>query len=385
VRVACVTRRFPSSKHPWAGHSGYQTLRLLAKRCDLHVFYPETTYPSFLTPRGSFPLDRNWNPPDVQTTYVPVPGLPVISRPFNGALTARAMYPYVRDFRPDVLLSYFLYPDGYASVRIAQNLGVPAVLTAVGSDINSIPDALCRRLTQTALRQADFVSTVSSDLRAKAIVLGADPAHTRTKLNGCDTTIFYPQDRTQARAALNLDPNAEIVVYVGRMDLRKGLIELIEAVAQLAPRRPNLRCYMVGDGPDSPALLQAIATHNVADRITIVPPCGTAEVAQWMAASNLVTLPSYNEGCPNVVLEALAAGRPVVATDVGGIPELMDDTCGRMVPARHVPALTQALDEVLNESWDATAISSRHGRGWSDVADDLYQILDETIDRRRAR
>jgi glycosyltransferase involved in cell wall biosynthesis len=99
-----------------------------------------------------------------------------------------------------------------------------------------------------------------------------------------------------------------------------------------------------------------------------------------MAAADIVTLPSYFEGCPNVVIEALAAGRPVVATNIGGIAELMDETCGRMVPVRDVSALTQALDEGLNETWDPDSIASKHSRGWSDVADDLYQVLEETIE-----
>ena len=75
--------------------------------------------------------------------------------------------------------------------------------------------------------------------------------------------------------------------------------------------------------------------------------CPTTQVATWMAAADLVALPSYNEGCPNVVIEALSAGRPVVATHVGGVPELMDDTCGRLVAPMDTPALVQALDEVL--------------------------------------
>jgi glycosyltransferase involved in cell wall biosynthesis len=380
VKVAVVTQRFPTSQEKWAGHSGYQTLRVLAQRTDLHVFYPEATYPSFLTPPGGrrAPLDRNWNPDGVATTYIPYPVLPVVSRPLNGFVIAHKLLPYVRRFQPDIVLNYFIYPDGFAAVRIARTLGVPSVLTATGGDIHSIPNALVRGLTRSALRNADFVSVVSQQLCDDAIALGAHPDRSRPKLNGCDTTVFYPQDRAEARVALGLEPDAEIAVYVGRLDLRKGLIELIDAVSQLAPQRPNLRCYIVGDGPAKPALLEVIARHNSAAFIQIVPSCSTAQIAQWMAASNLVTLPSYNEGCPNVVVEALAAGRPLVATDVGGIPELMDFSCGRMVPPRDVPALARALNDVLNQSWNAETISSRHGRSWSNVADDLYQVLEET-------
>ena len=102
-----------------------------------------------------------------------------------------------------------------------------------------------------------------------------------------------------------------------------------------------------------------------------------------MAAADLVTLPSYREGCPNVVIEALASGRPVVATDVGGIPELMDGASGELVPARDAEALSAALDRVLGQPWDPRAISTRHSRSWSDVSNDVEAILRRTLDGAR--
>ena len=98
-----------------------------------------------------------------------------------------------------------------------------------------------------------------------------------------------------------------------------------------------------------------------------------------MAAADLVTLPSYREGCPNVVIEALAAGRPVVASNVGGIPELMDENSGRMVPATDAAALAGALEEVLGKSWSPEAISGRHSRSWPEVADDVQRILEGVL------
>jgi glycosyltransferase involved in cell wall biosynthesis len=99
-----------------------------------------------------------------------------------------------------------------------------------------------------------------------------------------------------------------------------------------------------------------------------------------MAAADLVTLPSYAEGCPNVVLEALASGRPVVATKVGGIPEIMDESVGRLVPPKDVSSLTAALNEVLSQDWNADAIAKRRTRGWSAVADAVEQNLQQIAD-----
>jgi glycosyltransferase involved in cell wall biosynthesis len=337
------------------------------------------------------PLNRNWNPEGVFVTYIPYPTLPILGRPLNGFTMAARLLPHVRRFQPDILLNYVIYPDGLAAVRIAHALKFPVVLTAIGSDLNRIPDPLCATLTRYALRHADRVTTVSHHLAKTAIILGANPAHTIPLLNGCDTTVFHPGDpdqeaRTAARQSLSLDPASEVILYVGRLDIRKGLIELIAAIAQLRPQRPNLHCYIVGDGPDRPTLLEAIARHYIAAAITLIPPCPTERVALWMSAADLVTLPSYREGCPNVVIEALAAGRPVVATDVGGIPELMDSACGRLVPPQNVSALAEALDQTLTQAlageFPAAAISSRYSRSWANVADDLHQVLIDTINHR---
>ncbi len=379
LRVAVITQYFPTSAQPWAGHSAYQTLRPLSQLCDLHVFYPEARYPTWLTPAGARrpSLDRTWSPPDVPVTYLPYPALPVISRPLNGWLMGRRLLPAVRAFAPNLILNYVVYPDGFAALRIARALNLPVILTAIGSDLNRMSDRVVAAVTRFTLRCADRTTTVSNDLRKTAVRLGAPAARTRAILNGCDTSLFHPRDRGEARQALSLDPSAEIILYVGRLDVRKGLLELIEAMAQLRQTRPAARCYFIGDGPDKPILTAAIARHNLAAQVTLIPSCPTQGVAQWMAAADLVTLPSYREGCPNVVLEALAAGRPVVATNVGGIPELMDETCGRLIPDHDAPALAHALDEVITQSWSAEAISSRHSRSWTNVAQDLHQLLTE--------
>ena len=383
LKVAVVTNYFPISTHPWNGHSAYQTLRLLAQSCDVHVFYPEAVYPKFMQPaNGKGAFDRSWSPPDVKTTYIPYAALPVLTRPFNGYTAARRLQPYVAAFDPDIVLNYTVYPYGLAAVRIARSRRVPAVLTAIGSDLNRMADPISAALTKSTLRKADFVTTVSHDLCTTARRLGAPPGSSRAKLNGCDTSVFYPRDRKEAREQLGLDQDKKIIVYVGRMDHRKGLLELVEAVAQLRATRPDFHCYLIGDGADKGMVEAAIAKHQVGDIVTIMPPCYSGQVAVWMGAADVVTLPSYAEGCPNVVIEAMSAGRPVVATKVGGIPELMNETVGRLVKVRDVPTLTKGLSEVLNETWDADAIAAKYSRSWQNVADDLRAVLEELVGRR---
>jgi glycosyltransferase involved in cell wall biosynthesis len=384
MKIAVVTRYFPSSAEPWQGRSAYQTLRVLARETDLRVFYPNASYPSLLKPRSrSYDnLDSSYSPPGVQTSYYDYPALPLLSRPFNGWMAARALLPHVRRFAPDLIFSYFLYPDGYAALRIGKALGVPVVAKSIGSDINRIGDPISYLLTRAVLREADFLVTVSGDLRLKAVAMGAPEEKTRALVNGCDLSVFHVRDRLEARRKLGIDPASQVVLYIGRMDVKKGLRELVGAAALLRLERANLHVYLIGEGPDRPLILSAIQANNAAGYIHTLPGCAFDEVAVWMAAADLVTLPSYMEGCPNAVLEALASGRPVVATNVGGIPEILSEKCGRLVPARSPGKLAQALASVLDKAWDAQAISAHGSRSWETVAAELLEIFESVVHAR---
>jgi glycosyltransferase involved in cell wall biosynthesis len=378
MKIAVVTRYFPSSAEPWQGRSAYQTLRVLARIANVRVFFPNAAYPSLFKPRSRSydELDARYSPPDVKVSYYDYPALPLVSRPLNGWLAASTLLPHIRGFAPDLIFSCFLYPDGYAALKIGKALSVPMVTMSIGSDINRIGDPVSAMHTRKVLREADFVVTVSGDLRLKAVAMGAPPEKTRAIVNGCDLSVFHVHDYLEARQKLRINPASEAVLYIGRMDVKKGLRELVDAAASLHPLRPKLHVYMVGEGPDKPIIERAIEARNAASYIHTMPGCGFDDVAVWMAAADLVTLPSYMEGCPNVVLEALACGRPVVATNVGGIPEIMSETCGRLVPPRDPAALAQALAAVLDRTWDAEAVSAHGSRSWSAVADELLEIFE---------
>jgi len=99
-------------------------------------------------------------------------------------------------------------------------------------------------------------------------------------------------------------------------------------------------------------------------------------VARWLGACNLFSLPSYSEGSPNVIIEALNCGRPVVATQVGGIHELFDHEAGILVQPRDASALGQALDAALQKTWDEAAIARRYRRSWHDLAEEMRSVLE---------
>lgn len=386
LKIAVVTAHFPSSAHPTDGRSVYQTLRALSFKADVQVFFPEPAYPSILKlgRRSRVDLNSSYSPPPgVKVNYYNYPAFPLVSRPFNGWTAARVLLPHVRNFAPDLILSYFLYPDAFAGLQVGKALSVPVVARGVGGDVHNIGDWISLMHTRAVLREADSLVMVSSDLRARAIAMGAPPEKIRTIVNGCDLSVFHVDDRLAARQKLRIDPGAEAAVFIGRMDVKKGLRELVEAAATLHSQRPNLQVYLVGEGPDKPLIERAIQANSATSYIHLVPGCSFNDVAVWMAAADLVTLPSYMEGCPNVILEALACGRPVVATNVGGIPEIMSEECGRIVPPRDPAALAHALASVLDRIWDAVAISAHRSRSWNVVAAELLEIFESLVSARK--
>lgn len=387
LRIAVITQYFPSSAEPWQGRSAYQALRVIAREADVRVFYPNSAYPSLFRPRSRSyeKLDASYSTPDVKVGYYDYPALPLISRPLNGWMAARALLPHVRSFAPDLILSYFLYPNAFAALQIGKVLSVPTVARSMGSDINRIGDPISAMHTRSVLREADFLITVSDDLLKKAVAMGASPQKARTIVNGCDLSVFHVRNRRGARERLHIDAASEAIVYMGRMDVNKGLRELVEAAASMHSERPNLKVYLVGEGPDRPLIQNAIQANNAAGYVHALPGCAFDDVPVWMAAADLVTLPSYMEGCPNVVLEALACGRPVVATNVGGIPEILSDECGRLVSAREAVALAEALAAVLDASWDPEAISAHCSRSWNTVAAEMLEVFESLVSTRQAQ
>lgn len=377
MRILVVTSQFPIAGEPNRGRPIHQTVRELSKLAEVRVISPVARYPRWAQPRSYLfrAADPDHAVPGCDVRYIDYPALPAVSRPFNGWLCARTLHAPLREFAPDVVLSYWLYPDAFGAMHAAQRAGLPLVVGARGSDLR-VRDAISKRLTRPVLHAAQHILVVSEDLgRVAARDYDADPTRIRAIPNGCDATIFHPQPRADARAALGVDADAGLVVYVGRLVPEKGLRELFDAMTSLAPQRPKLQLALIGDGPMRAELEGQIAAAGL--RVHLPGAQGPQDVARWMAASDLVTLPSYSEGHPNVLVEALACGRPVVATPVGGIPEVVDADCGLLVPARDPAALAAGLRDALDRPWDEAVLARRFSRGWDAVAADTLRACEE--------
>lgn len=385
TRIAIVTPLFPTSSEPYRGRPVYQTVLELQRLVDLDVFYPQVRYPRwrFLRPRNWLyqPGDPNYSPPGVKVRYIEYPALPVLTRPISNNICAHYLRPVLKKAAADLILAYWLYPEGYVALSIGEELGIPVVLGARGSDLLQISDRVILRKVKRALRRASFVLTVSDGMRRRALEFGVAPECVRTIHNGCDASLFKPADRAAARAERGVPPDAQLVLFVGRLIPLKGHQELFEALARLVPSHPRLELALIGEGLMEGALRARAARPDLAGHVRFLGVRPAAEVARWLAAANLFCLPSHSEGCPNVVLEALSCGRPIVASRVGGVPELVDPSCAILVPPRDSEQLAQALAQALRHPWDEAAIAARFSRGWKQVAQETYQVCLQVLEK----
>ena len=228
----------------------------------------------------------------------------------------------------------------------------------------------------SALRGARAVIAVSRALADKARALGAGKDRVHLLYNGVDGARFRPGDKAAARDALGLQPDARLVIYVGNLKESKGCLDLLEAFPAVLARHPQARLAFVGSGPAGPVLERRARQLGVADCVQLAGARPHEELPTWMQAADLLALPSHNEGVPNVVLEAMACGLPVVASDVGGIPEVLPKHAGVLVPAHDQLALARALADSLQQDWQRDAIIEHAGTfRWDDNVQRLDRIL----------
>ena len=383
LRILAITRIFPNAVEPLSAPFNRQQFAALAKLADLSVMATIPWFPGSRFVKKS----KTWSLRSVPARDVIegidvahprvayVPGLAGLS----GALEIASLLPGLLSRRRDVdvVLGSWAYPDGAAAVALAKMIGVPAVIKVHGSDLNVQSKMFGpRKNLALALPRATRLVAVSAALGEKAISLGMPRERVAIVQNGTDGSLFRVRERAEARAALDW-PGAwpkKLVLYVGRIERAKGVIDLIKAFSAVAAKDVDLAVALLGEG-GAMAEVKALAAP-LGDRVRFLGARPLSQVPQWMAASTLVTLPSHAEGSPNVIREALACGRPVVATNVGGIPELVtSDALGILAPLGDSAALGEALVDVANKGFDPAMIAARSGGSWEDSANALLAVL----------
>ena len=212
--------------------------------------------------------------------------------------------------------------------------------------------------------------------------MGAPSDRVFTIPNGVDRTVFDSNGTDAARARLRISPEYRLAVFVGWLSKLKGVSQLVQALSMSNQRDPRRwRLAVIGEGYLRNAVSRQVAQLGLTGQVLLLGPKRQSEVADWLKAADVLCLPSETEGCPNVVLEALSVGTPVLATSVGGIPELVNDDCSILIHSREPEEIAQGLRSIAARSWDRPAIARTSGRGWDQVAKETYRVCQWVMEK----
>jgi len=381
LRILTFTTLFPNPGEPGRGSFVRDRVAAMAALADITVVAPVNVgrRPELL----ALPASRRDNA-GFTVHHPRFAVFPRVLKGLDGAMlyheTRAQLGGLLRSVDADLVDSHYAYPDGAAARHIAALAGKPFALTVRGSDLEVLAlDRARRGPIMATLRAADSVIAVSNSLRLRAIEFGAAPERVSLIPNGVDAGRFHPSDRSAARRALGLPEDERLVLVVGRLDPVKGLDLLVQAAALVRDAEKDpVRFRLLGEGPMRSTLERSIRDASLQERVLLHGAVPAESLGSWYAAADVVCLLSRSEGCPNVIVEALACGRPVVATSVGGIPELIvPSENGILLSSREPVVAAAAIEAALGRAWDPAAIARpERSRSWDDVARahlDVYQ------------
>jgi glycosyltransferase involved in cell wall biosynthesis len=326
------------------------------------------------------------DPHGLLLTYVPfirIPGLPQLNG-FLYWIALRIFFALHGGIKTsDTVLASWLYPDAYAAARVAAAYGAPTISVALGTDGNFLLDVkqIRPQIIQTIQRSVATVA-VSEALRDRLRTATNSPERVITIYNGVDSVKFAPGSRTLARQNKSIGQSEVVLLFVGSLIETKGVFELLEVFAALKAKKVVDRLVFIGGGDSVNRLRQRASQLMVADWVTFAGKVPHEQLAEWFRIANLFCLPSYREGVPNVILEAMACGIPVVATRVGGIPEVLPPECGILVTPHDGPGLLAAVERAVDIPWSEAAIVNHARRfSWENAAVGFSKIIDEAQGR----
>lgn len=391
MKLLIVTNLFPNAVEPGRGVFNQQQFASLPRGWSLTVVAPLPWTPIL----AWLPQPAAWRRLAGIPSQETIGGLtvhhprylvvPKAGRWLSGRTFFSGVWPLLKRLheanRFDAILATWAYPDVCGTALAASRLGLPLVAKVHGSDVHIAERSGWRgRAIRKAMARCVEVVSVSAALKGTLMSFGVPEAKIRVIPNGVDTDRFHPMDRREARMQLSLPLEGRRVVFVGNLVPVKGLPVLLQAMTELPA---DVTLSLVGDGTQRAELDALIKRLGLVGRATLVGRVPHAAIPLWLNAADLFCLPSVSEGCPNVVIEALACGRPIVASRVGGIPELLqDERCGLLVAPNDPAALAAALRRGLDTSWDPALIRRAVGdRSWAESARRMAAVMQAAVHR----
>lgn len=354
TRILTFTTLYPNAVQPVHGVFVENRLRHLVASGDLtaQVLAPVPWFPFRHERFGRYAtladVPRRERRHGISIRHPRYPVLPRFGMTLAPSLLFLAVKPVVEEMLRtgegfDLIDAHYFYPDGVVAVMLGKAVSRPVVVTARGTDLNLIPDyAVPRRYIKWAAANADGLVTVCEALRTRLVKLGVAPDRVVTLRNGVDPTMFRPTDRTAVRERLGLPGPA--LLSVGLLIERKGHDLAIKAL----PALPEATLLIAGDGPERTNLERLARLLRVEDRVRFLGQVPHEALPDLYTAADCLVLASSREGWANVLLEAMACGTPVVASDVWGTSEVVNHpAAGLLLRDRSARSVADAVRTLL--------------------------------------
>jgi len=338
---------------------------------------------------SAYKIDLTGTPENVQVSPTPIWYLPT-DRDYKRL--GERHYAHVKSLikergtKFDLIHAHFTWSAGYAGARLKEEYDVPFVVTGHGYDIYSLPfkDDEWRAKIEYVLNTADHIITVSQSNLACIQKLDVSTPVTVIP-NGFRSDLFYPRDSLECRKALNLPQDKKIILTVGNLEPVKGQRYLVEAVQRIIRERKNILCVIVGAGKVRTALERQIRSLGLEDYILLAGGKPHDEIPLWMNACDLFVLPSLRESFGVVQIEAMACGKPVVATRNGGSEEIViSEEYGLLVEPADSEDLAEKILVALDREWDSEVLLAYAERyAWEKIAKEIMTIYQGVLEHER--
>lgn len=379
TRTLVVSSRFPSPTHPDLAPYNREQFSTLGRRAVVEVIsgVPWSLFGRNGDVGSSTRLERIEEVVVRHPRLLTIRSVPSLSAGLMAASLAPSVWLRTRARRSEVILAARAYPDGVAAVILGQVMGLPTVIKCRGPDLfEAEKDPLGLIQLSFSLRRAERVVVTCEALVPKIRSYGVHEAQIHIVHEGVDRGRFRPRDMAAARRKSGLPPGM-LVLFVGPLTPDSGFREFLEAARLVREREPNASFIVVGEGPLDAELKEASESG-------VFIPAGRLaqeELAEYLAASDMVCLPELYSGLPNVLRETLASGRPVVVRRSGGVAEMMTHASfGAMINRSDPKTIANALVKTYGLDIEpASRVAHAFLPSWEDSSDRLSLVLEEAV------
>lgn len=376
IKVLIVTFSFPTKHNPTAGIFILNQLKELRKFCDIKVLFPYAYVPKIIPSKKYNKYSQIEEKEIIEgfevyhPKYAMIPRLSLVKKFLSQSLVIEGLISFklskkmadslMREFNPDIVHMHSSLGEGLIGSRLKKLYKKPLVLTVHGEDITKHSKKLfSKQLTKFTINNSDTIICVSKFLENDIRKLGIKDKKFFVSPMGAKTDRFKPKNKQEARKRLNLPLDKKIILFVGHLIERKGVIYLIKAMQEVIKKEKNALCLVIGGGAEENKLKKASSDLGLGNYIKFLGQKTNEKVAPYMNACDIFVLPSLNEGLPVVLCEALACGKPVVATAVAGTPELVAKDVGYLVRPKNPKDLEEKITLALNKKWNKNEILER--------------------------